>query len=140
MLKKVRREPEQETAKRVTEENSKSRIVCGHCLYVRKDSDTNPEWQCPCCQSAYAKVNKKTKTLSPKELRKRNKIYLEEKDSLGMETKDELIKTGVGLTGILFLQGMGISLCKLISTPNFWVVGTVIAIGSLIYYFSSYFT
>lgn len=32
-------------------------VVCGGCKYERKKTDLNPEWQCPCCESVYSKVN-----------------------------------------------------------------------------------
>jgi glutaredoxin/ribosomal protein L37AE/L43A len=30
--------------------------ICPKCNYARKESDTNPSWQCPACQVAYNKV------------------------------------------------------------------------------------
>ena len=32
-------------------------VTCPKCDYVRKPSDTNPEWQCPSCGVAYAKAD-----------------------------------------------------------------------------------
>lgn len=31
--------------------------ICPRCSYIRKDTDTCPEWQCPSCQVAYIKAN-----------------------------------------------------------------------------------
>jgi len=31
--------------------------TCPACLYTRKDTDVAPEWQCPNCQRAYAKLS-----------------------------------------------------------------------------------
>lgn len=30
--------------------------ICPKCNYLRKETDSNPEWQCPSCQVAYNKV------------------------------------------------------------------------------------
>lgn len=30
--------------------------ICPHCAYVRKASDTTPDWQCPSCEKAYSKA------------------------------------------------------------------------------------
>jgi hypothetical protein len=35
-------------------------MVCPKCGYSRQPRDTAPEWQCPSCQVAYAKVTKAT--------------------------------------------------------------------------------
>lgn len=32
-------------------------VTCPRCSYVRKPSDTNPDWQCPSCGVAYAKAD-----------------------------------------------------------------------------------
>lgn len=29
--------------------------ICPHCHYIRKESDSAPDWQCPACERAYAK-------------------------------------------------------------------------------------
>jgi ribosomal protein L37AE/L43A len=39
---------------------------CPKCHYVRVESDTAPEWQCPGCGVAYAKVEPTVETLTPK--------------------------------------------------------------------------
>ena len=48
-------------------------VICPKCNYERKESDTNPEWQCPSCEVAYNKVN--TQQLAPKKNSKKG-LYL----------------------------------------------------------------
>ncbi len=33
-------------------------MQCPKCNYIRKDSDTNPDWECPSCGIAYSKFKK----------------------------------------------------------------------------------
>lgn len=35
-------------------------VICPKCSAVRKDTDTAPDWQCPACGVAYAKVGQRT--------------------------------------------------------------------------------
>ncbi|MEM0513937.1 hypothetical protein WCN91_00545 [Pseudoalteromonas sp. YIC-827] len=39
-------------------------IICPKCNYERKDTDINPEWECPSCGVAYAKVQQKQTSLA----------------------------------------------------------------------------
>lgn len=76
MFKQIKKQKEEKKAKITATKNSGEEITCGACKYVRKASDTNPIWQCPCCQSAYSKVNKKTKKYSQRELDQKHIDYL----------------------------------------------------------------
>ncbi len=44
------------SAKRASDESVWDRKTCPKCNYERKPTDDNPEWQCPSCKVAYAKV------------------------------------------------------------------------------------
>jgi hypothetical protein len=39
--------------------------TCPDCHYTRKDTDIAPEWQCPMCQKAYAKIGGAQQTYMP---------------------------------------------------------------------------
>ena len=114
-------------------------IVCGHCRYVRKATDTNPDWQCPCCQSAYAKVNKKhEKKAGPKSpiLTRFKQGELErEKLKKTFEIKQKLSLAGIYSGFTAFISGAGVqSACRTVAAnPVIQTVGAAVAIGSLGY-------
>lgn len=117
-------------------------ITCGACNHIREETATNPEWQCPCCGAAYAKVKVKPETeqVSQQELRRKNHAYLKQKkneESL-IHTPEE--QTHPALTGMLvgaatFVTGLGSSsACRVVAAnPVVQVVGALIFSAALVY-------
>lgn len=110
-----------------------SKIACSACGYIRKESDTNPAWQCPSCRAAYIKTEKAHKKYSQVELKRRNTEYQSEKKR---ESKMSAIVNG--LKGLWFgvavlLSGAGSACSGAASNPFLQVVGAVLAIGSVAY-------
>jgi len=117
-------------------------ITCGACNHVRKETDTNPEWQCPCCGAAYAKVNAKAESeqVSQQELRRKNHHYLEQKKHKESMTNTTEEQTHPALTGMLigaatFVTGLGSSsACRVVAAnPVVQAVGGLIFVAALVY-------
>ncbi len=110
-----------------------SEVTCGACGYVRKDSDTNPAWQCPSCEVAYVKAEEAHKEYSQAELKQLNTEYQSEK-----KRKSKLSAITTGLKGIwfgiaAFLSGAGSACSGAASNPLLQAAGAVLVIGSVTY-------
>ena len=110
-------------------------VTCGACGHVREATATNPEWQCPCCKAAYAKVSAKPeKRYTKEELRARNAEYLEAKaageyDYDGKEMPGWMQAAFIG--GLTVLKGLG-SAC-MAANPMVIGAGALIIAGSIGY-------
>lgn len=126
-----------ETKKATAAITSDKQINCGHCDYARKASDANPDWQCPCCGSAYSKVNKKLeeKNLARQKLREKNRKFLNDKKNEldQVHVKGEMphwMKAAMG--GVLtVLQGVGTACTA--ANPLILALGAAIIFGSAAY-------
>lgn len=108
-------------------------VTCSACGYVRKDSDTNPVWQCPSCEVAYVKAEEAHKEYSKAELKQRNTEYQSEK-----KRKSKLSAITTGLKGIwfgiaAFISGAGSACSNAASNPLLQAAGAVLVIGSVAY-------
>jgi uncharacterized Zn finger protein (UPF0148 family) len=111
-------------------------ITCGACGHVRQESDHNPEWQCPNCEVAYAKVKVKVeKKHSKQELRARNREYLRAKSTTNEQStvKDDIpgwmngVLVGIGA----MITGVG-SACAA-ANPVVLGAGALVVVGSIAY-------
>ena len=50
-------------------------MECASCNYVRRESDTAPEWQCPACKKAYNKTKREEIVYTKQELSQKNKTF-----------------------------------------------------------------
>ncbi|MCP4874195.1 MAG: hypothetical protein GY896_01805 [Gammaproteobacteria bacterium] len=139
MLKQIRKKKNNKVYVAQTETEQ---ITCGACNHVRKETATNPKWQCPCCGAAYTKVNTgpETEQVSQQELRRKNHAYLKQKkneESLTHATEEQ---THPALTGMLigaatFVTGLGSSsACRVVAAnPVVQAVGGLIFVAALVY-------
>lgn len=124
-------------------------VVCGGCKYERKKTDLNPEWQCPCCESAYSKVNvsseDKQRILAIKNAKYRDKNS--DKKIAEMKKSKQISASVMGTVGVIaFLQGLGANCaCNCINlytkaSSNPWIlaIGGVILVGALVLGVSSF--
>ena len=112
--------------------------VCGSCGHVRKSTDTNPDWQCPACEVAYDKATPKEKTYTRAELKKLNKKYLKRKQAQDYEKSSKELNQNAAKVGLVagvmtILSGLGSSCSAAAANPAAQVMGTVIAVSSLVY-------
>jgi uncharacterized Zn finger protein (UPF0148 family) len=111
-------------------------ITCGACGHVRHESDHNPEWQCPNCKAAYAKVKVKAeKKYSKQELSARNREYLKTKSTTSEQSsvEDDIpgwmsgVMVGIGA----MISGVG-SACAA-ANPVVLGAGALVVVGSVAY-------
>lgn len=129
-------------------EASAESVTCGACGEVREAGATSPEWQCPCCGKAYAKVDAmdEAEKVSQEELRRLNRQYLERKKRaqrslLASEQSGQVndhIKTGLLTGGLLSCSGMSKVVGTCVKTmvpanPVLQIAGAVIIAGTLLY-------
>ncbi|WNO08479.1 hypothetical protein [Teredinibacter sp. KSP-S5-2] len=122
----------------------KDETTCQACGYQRKDSDTNPLWQCPGCERAYSKVNREV--YSQEEVKAKNRKYrereAEEKKTAEVEEKVKEHRANsllAGATGCLaILHGVSNTCRGLVFNPVALTIGGVIILGALIYFMSTY--
>jgi len=72
--------------------------ICPKCNYERKDTDINPEWECPSCGVAYVKAQKKIETPAPAKKKTANKSYATE-----VATSEDNLKVKFLITGFVCL-------------------------------------
>lgn len=114
-------------------------IVCEACNYVRKVSDTSPKWQCPCCQSAYVKVNKSLKARSDEKGKATDASLSKDQSKAKSASKKASLQAGafgayVGVISIM--SGLGSTCARVGSNPVALGIGGVILVGSLLYLLS----
>lgn len=112
-------------------------VTCGACGHVRQDSDANPEWQCPCCQAAYAKVNKvKIESgYSKRKLRAKNHAFLHAKATNIEHSSAEEDMPG-WMSGVLTGLGtlvVGAGSACAAANPFVLGAGALIVVGSIGY-------
>ena len=106
-------------------------VVCAACDYVRKPSDRNPAWECPCCGKAYAKVeaaNSACKNFSQEkfdEAMRRESLHREKQEFQG--------SAGVMAGIATFVSGMASTCTGTASNPWVQAVGVVIIVASVCY-------
>ena len=117
-------------------------IVCGACNHVRKETDRNPEWQCPGCGKAYAKVG----PIPEAEQQRRREASRQNQKKSAERHKSELLRNDV-FTGLLigastFYSGLARTVASCAqpavktlvpANPLMQFVGAAIVVGTLIY-------
>ena len=114
-------------------------IVCGACGYNRKPSETNPIWQCPCCNAAYVKVNKNPETkLKNSAKQKRSKSEQGKTIRSERSKKLKIAKNMAAFGSYGMLHGLARSCAGLVvSNPAFFLVGVTLLTGAALYYVST---
>ncbi len=121
-------------------------ITCGGCGHLREADANNPEWQCPCCGKAYAKVNAEDEVeeIPRAELRRLNQQYLKRKKraegvALMRGETDHPAVSGVGLGVATYLSGLGSACTAAVGNPIVQGIGIAIVLGSIVWGLSSFF-
>ena len=119
-------------------------VTCSACDYTRQESDRCPDWQCPGCGKAYAKVNAPHEEirLSKTELRLKNHEFLEKKKR---EEKIERFSKGetpahAGLGVGLFTMLKGLGTACLVANPSTIAIGAILAVASIGWGIYSFFS
>ena len=74
-------------------------MKCPKCSYVRKSTDDAPEWQCPTCKVAYAKVQQsQTQNYSSEKLQTSTAVKADKNQKSAVRNKG-LLKTIGGVVG-----------------------------------------
>ncbi len=143
MLKHLKRK--QAEPIRIPEADSEA-ITCGACGHLREPEANCPDWQCPCCGKAYAKVNAgdEAERFSRQELRRLNQQYLErkkkaEKALLSREETEHPAFSGIWLGVATYATGLGSTCVAIASNPIVQGVGIAIVLGSIAWGLSSFF-
>ena len=143
MLKQQRKKQVKPT---IPSETDSEAVTCGACGHKRAQTAGLPEWQCPCCGTAYAGVNAEDEVerLSRQELRRLNQQYLErkkraEKASLTSLENDHPAIGGIGLGLATYLSGLGSACTAAVGNPIVQGVGIAIILGSIVWGLSGFF-
>ena len=100
-------------------------MKCPDCKYLRQESDTAPDWQCPACHKAYAKTGKAEPTWSRQELSTRNRAFL---DRVSKQRQAESPRY-MPLYGLLVL-GLAILLLANLEQTGDGLIGSICLLGS----------
>ena len=122
-------------------------ITCGACGHERKPEASAPDWQCPCCGKAYAKVNTpgEGEKLSPqqqynKEFAKKReqKKRQERRKKKEAENRNQNASIAHSIGALAIAKGLGkaASACVKVATPAnpaLLILGGLIIAGALLY-------
>lgn len=127
-----------QSASRRASEFAQEDKVCGACGYERKVTDTNPKWQCPCCQSAYSKVS--AEAVKKRRNKLKDEIAQNHHESRKKERKSKMRNksaNAVALGALGVLHGLGGSCSRVvIQNPIAFAIGVIIIAGAALYYAS----
>jgi ribosomal protein L37AE/L43A len=101
---------------------------CPKCNYVRKPSDTAPDWQCPCCHVAYNKVTAEYREQLQHQQydhieKLRKELQARKKRRQRMEFTGYIMFLGLFMTYL----GLGSGTSCAVAEPNLWLLGGGIA-------------
>lgn len=132
-------EEEPQTEEPVEEEGiQQEQIKCAACGHVRQETDHAPEWQCPCCHVAYAKVTQEYKKAEQQKYRE--SVKAREEAAIVHQQKQRLGMAGLYAGMFSIISGLGSACNGFSSNPVFKVVGGVIVATSLAYLALNYFS
>ena len=121
MLKQLRKPTHSETD---TMAAKQAPVTCGACGHQRAETARNPDWQCPNCEAAYAKVNSRNSGVKSLRVNAKGEHIASNSDMPGW-------MSGV-MTGIAtMLAGVG-SACAA-ANPLVLAAGALIIAGSIGY-------
>ena len=119
-------------------ETTSTGIQCGHCGHRREADATVPDWQCPCCSSAYNKVDPAEKK---REKVKHKQKRIEQQEEVKRKTLRERTLTGlIGGAGVVGLA-IGTTASNCLNTvsrptsPGGIAIGLLIIAASVGYFF-----
>ena len=128
MLKQLKRKKKKTAPVFTTTETP---VVCAACNYVRKPTDTNPDWECPCCLKVYAKVNadiEASRNFSQEDFDKKLR-----RDNWRRKKK-EILGSSAALAGVFtFISGAASTCSGAAANPWLKAAGVIVIIGSLFY-------
>lgn len=100
-----------------TAETGPKGTQCGHCGHVRETDATVPEWQCPCCSSAYNKVDP---VLLEQEKQQRKQAKLEQKQEEEQKSLRGITLFGMFWGSTIAMSSLGsfLGTCARVAKPT----------------------